>query len=167
MDCKIEWKKLERLNLILVFSCAFTSPLSKASEILFNCNSGVLKYELIQDDAGRVFYVHKKNGIQDFSLSSTQKNNPFKVASVPFSGGGMAYVHFKNGEYDYYLYNAVSYASEPYIDVLGVMVWHENKIISNRHCSGSANGLFPPAFRVLSEEELDIKIQNEVFDNRD
>ena len=79
----------------------------------------------------------------------------------------MAYVHFKSGEYDYYLYNAVSYASEPYIDVLGVMVWHDNKMISNKYCSGAANGLFPLAFNILAEETLDIKIQNAVFDNRD
>ncbi len=79
----------------------------------------------------------------------------------------MAYVHFKNGEYDCYLYNAVSYASEPYIDVLGVMVWYDNKMISNKHCFGAANGLFPLAFSILAEETLDIKIQNAVFDNRD
>lgn len=121
----------------------------------------------MQDDARRIIYVHEKNGMQDFFLSSTQKGNPFKLSSVPFSGGGMAYVHFKNGEYDYYLYNAVSYASEPYIDVLGVMVWHDNKMISNKHCSGAANGLFPLAFSILAEETLDIKIQNAVFDNRD
>ena len=158
-----------RLNLFGVFCCVliFISSLAKASEVLFNCNSGILKYELMQDDARRIIYVHKKNGMQDFFLSSTKKGNPFKLSSVPFSGGGMAYVHFKSGEYDYYLYNAVSYASEPYIDVLGVMVWHDNKMISNKHCSGAANGLFPPAFNVLAEETLDIKIQNAVFDDRD
>ncbi|MGL4756558.1 MAG: hypothetical protein ACRCXB_29735 [Aeromonadaceae bacterium] len=162
-------ENFERLSLHLVFCCAliFISSLAKASEVLFNCNSGILKYELMQDDARRIIYVHEKNGMQDFFLSSTQKGNPFKLSSVPFSGGGMAYVHFKNGEYDYYLYNAVSYASEPYIDVLGVMVWHDNKMISNKHCSGAANGLFPLAFSVLAEETLDIKIQNAVFDNRD
>ena len=54
-----------RLNLFGVFCCVlmFISSLVKAREVLFNCNSGILKYELMQDDARRIIYVHEKNGM--------------------------------------------------------------------------------------------------------
>ena len=147
---------------LVAFICFFMTS-TFASELVFNCDSGNIKYQIFDDDYG-VSYSHSKAGVEDFYIRASKKDAVFKMASSPLSGGNVAYVQFSRGEYSYYFYDAITYARVPSLDVLGVMVWRNGKMISDRECYGNNNGLFSAAYSDLPRVDMDYQVFFKIVD---
>lgn len=150
---------------LLVLFCVVTSKAS-ANDVYFACDSNGVKYQVFKNKNDEVVYIHQKNNKTDFMYSEVNGYSRFWLASVPFSGGGMAYIFFSQNNYDYYLYQAMAYNSEPVLDVLGVMVWHEGRMISNRTCNGEGNGLSNLAHKNLPKIGVNMPVLEAVVAQR-
>ena len=136
---------------------------AEASELLFNCDSGNVKYQIFEDD-NEIVYSHSKGGVEDMYIQASKKDAVFKMASVPLSGGDVAYIQFSRGDYSYYFYDAITYAREPPLDALGVMVWRNGVMLSDRTCSGHKNGLFSEVYQNIPRVKMDENVFDKIID---
>jgi len=152
----IKW--LPAAVLFVVFS-----PNVESAEVVFNCDSGKYSYRILVDNES-FLYSHSISNVEDLNVHASRTDALFKMASSPLSGGNVAYVQFSRGEYSYYFYDAITYARVPSLDVLGVMVWRNGKMISVRECYGNNNGLFSAAYNDLPRVDMDYQVFFKIVD---
>ena len=152
----IKW--LPAAALFVVFS-----PSVESAEVVFNCDSGKYSYRILVDNESFV-YSHFISNVKDLNIHAAKKDAVFKMASVPLSGGDVAYIQFSRGDYSYYFYDAITYAREPPLDALGVMVWRNGVMLSDRTCSGHKNGLFSEVYQNIPRVKMDENVFDKIID---
>lgn len=153
----VQSKRFLVFDFVLVAVICFFMTNTFASELVFNCDSGNIQYQIVKNDYG-FSYSHSKNGVEDFYILASRKDALFKMVSSPLNAGNVAYIQLSRGDYSYYFYDAITYAREPPLDVIGVMVWRNGVMLSDRACSGNNNGLFSAAYHDLPRAKMDEQV---------
>ncbi|MFC3914317.1 hypothetical protein ACFOSS_12680 [Pseudaeromonas sharmana] len=135
----------------------------KSAEILFNCNIGKYSYQIILDGES-IIYSHSILNVKDLNVHASKTDASFKMASSPLSGGDVAYIQFSRGDYSYYFYDAITYARDPPLDAIGVMVWRNGVMLSDRACSGNKNGLFSEVYQDIPRVEMGEQVFLKIID---
>lgn len=159
----VQLKRFLVFNFILTTFLNFFITGAEASELLFNCDSGNIKYQIFEDER-ELAYMHSKGGVEDLYIQATKEEALFKMASAPLNAGNVAYIQFSRGDYSYYFYDAITYAREPPLDAIGVMVWRNGVMLSDRACSGNKNGLFSEVYQDIPRVEMDEQVFLKIID---
>lgn len=97
-----------KLGVISLFMMllSFASNAKTTFEKVFHCDYKNQSVDLFISENGAL-YVHKKNGITDFSFPNVNSNSLslFKMSVLPTIGGADTKISFKNGSYVYVIYD--------------------------------------------------------------
>ena len=97
-----------KFNVVPLFMMfiSFSSNAETTLENVFHCEYKNQSVDLFVSK-NKALYVHKKNGITDFSFPDVNSNSLslFKMSVLPAIGGADTKISFKNGSYVYVIYD--------------------------------------------------------------
>ncbi len=130
------------INLLAIF-CAHAEGLCNAQEVaIFNCELQKSVASLCEArDTGALSY---RNGVAnkinlEISDNGARKGRIFYFSNIPYAGGGEAHIRFSRGEYAYYLYDKTIKAADGPAFSAGIVVYKEERKISNLICGNDAS----------------------------